>query len=85
MDSSCAQLIEYLAGFAGYNQVRRAAVPVGDFDIMPGDAVAPARAESFEKGFFSGPTRCKMLCRNRAASCTIVALAFGENTFGEAR
>ena len=56
-----------------------------DLDIMPCDAAAPARAESFKRGFFRGEACGIVRPTTRAARGAICYLGEGENSPTKAR
>lgn len=80
-----AQRVEERARVAAELERWCARVVRGDFDVMPGEAVAPARAECFEGGFFGGEARGVVLGRRRAARVAVGALLLGEDALAEAR
>ena len=56
-----------------------------DFDVVPREAVAPARTERFEGGLFGGEARCVVLHGDHAARVAVGALGFGEDALAKAR
>ena len=64
---------------------RRARFVRDDFDVLPREAAAPTRAERFERGLFRGEARGVVLRRDNATTLAVIAFAFSEDAFGEAR
>lgn len=56
-----------------------------DFDVLPREAAAPTRAESFERGLFRGETRGVVLRRDDAPPLAVVAFTGSEDALGETR
>ena len=52
---------------------------------MPGEAVAPARAQRLEGSLLGGEARGVVLRRSRAARVAVGALFFGEDALAQAR
>ena len=57
----------------------------GDFDVLPTDAAAPSRLQSFQRRFFCRKTRGIMLCSDGAARFTVRPFGVGEDALGKAR
>ena len=57
----------------------------GDFDVVPGEAAAPARLERLEGGLLGGEARGVVLRRRRAARVAVGALLFREDALTHAR
>ena len=57
----------------------------GDFDMVPGEAAAPARLERLEGGLLGGEARGVVLRRRRAARVAVGALLFGEDALAQSR
>ena len=56
-----------------------------DFDVLPGDAAAPTRAQRFQRRFFGGETRSIMLGGDGTTPVAIAAFARSEDALAEAR
>ncbi len=56
-----------------------------DFHVLPRHSARPARPESLQRGFFGGESCGIMLCGDRTARVAVLALAWGEDAFAEAR
>ena len=54
------------------------------FDVLPTDAAAPARLQSFQRGFFCRKARGIMLRGCGATRFAVRALRVGENSFSKA-
>ena len=81
-----AEVLEEVARVPGELEKRRAQLVGGDFDVVPGEAVAPARAERLEGRLLGGEARGVVLRRVRlAARVAVGALTFGEDALAEAR
>ena len=80
-----AEPFEEVAGVAGELEEGRAEFVGGDLDVVPGEAVAPARAERLEGRLLGGEARGVVLRRARAARVAIGALLFREDALAEAR
>ena len=80
-----AEPFEEVAGVAGDLEEGRAEFVGGDLDVVPGEAVAPARAERLEGRLLGGEARGVMLCGVRAARVAVGALLLGEDALAEAR
>ncbi|MDT5294213.1 MAG: hypothetical protein QOJ76_1093 [Acidobacteriota bacterium] len=81
----CAQRDEEFACVAGELKERRAGVGRGDFDVMPGEAVAPAGLKRLEGGLFGGEARGVVLRRRRAARVAVGALKLRKDALAKAR
>ena len=57
----------------------------GDFDVMPGEAVAPARPKRLERGLLGGEACGVVLRRRRAARVAVSALLLGEDAHAQSR
>ena len=77
--------VEEVAGVAGELEVGRAEFVRGDLDVVPGEAVAPARAERLEGRLLGGEARGVVLDGVRAARVAVGALLLGEDARAEAR
>ena len=64
---------------------RRARRVGDDFDILPRQPAAPARAEGFQRGLFRGEARRVVLWRGHAPALAVGALACGEDALDETR
>ena len=57
----------------------------GDFDVVPGESVAPARAQGLEGRLLGGEARGVVLRRRGAARVAVGALTFGEDALAQPR
>ena len=81
-----AELFEESAGVAGELEDGRAQLVGDDLDVVPGEAVAPARAERLERGLLRGEARGVVLRGRRpAARVAVGALRGGEDALAETR
>ena len=64
---------------------RRARGVRDNFDVLPREAAAPTRAQSFQRRLFRGEARGVMLRRDDAPPLAVIALASGEDALGETR
>ena len=80
-----AEVVEEVAGVAGESEEGGAQLVGSDFDVVPGEAVAPARAERLEGRLLGGEARGVVLRRVGAARVAVGALRFGEDALAEAR
>ena len=80
-----AQRFEERARMAGELEGGRARLRGGDFDVVPGEAAAPARLERLEGGLLGGEARGVVLRGGLAAAVAIGALPLGEDALAEAR
>lgn len=80
-----AERVEECARVAAELEGRCARFIRGDFDVMPGEAVAPACAEGFEGGLFSGEAHGVVLRRGSAARVAVGALLLCEDALAQAR
>lgn len=85
VDRGRAEGFHYFQRLSRYQQIRRAVGAGADFDVVPGDAAAPARAQSFERGFLGGKTRGVMLRRGGSFTVAIGALFFGKDPLDKPR
>jgi hypothetical protein len=80
-----AETVEEVAGVAGESEERRAQFVGGDLDVVPREAVAPARAERLEGRLLGGEARRVVLRGVRAARVAVGALLLREDALAEAR
>src|SRR5918993_1240957 len=80
-----AEPFEEVAGVAGELEEGRAQFVGGDLDVVPGEAVAPARAERLEGRLLGGEARGVVLRGVRAARVAVGALLLREDALAEAR
>ena len=80
-----AQRFEERARVAAELEEWSARVRRDDFDVVPGEAAAPARLERLEGGLLGGEARGVVLRRRRAARVAVGALLFGEDAFAQSR
>ena len=80
-----AEPFEEVAGVARELEERGAQLVRGHLDVVPGESVAPARAERLEGRLLGGEARGVVLRRVRAARVAVGALLFGEDALAEAR
>ena len=78
-------LLEEVAGVAGELEEGRAQFVGGDLDVVPREAVAPARPERLEGRLLGGEARGVVLGGARAARVAVGALLLGEDALAEAR
>ena len=79
------ELFEEVAGVAGELEEGCAQLVGGDLDVVPGEAVAPARAERLEGRLLGGEARGVVLDGVGAARVAVGALLLGEDALAEAR
>jgi len=77
--------VEEFAGVAAQLKDGRARFRRSHLDVMPGEAVAPARAERLEGRLLGGEARGVVLRAGGAARVAVGALQFGEDALAEAR
>ena len=81
-----AQRLEERARAAGESKGRGAHVVRRDFDVVPGEAVAPARAQRLEGRLLGGEARGVVLRRRgTAARVAVGALLLGEDALAQPR
>ncbi len=80
-----AEVLEEFARVAGESEERRARVVRGHLDVVPGEPVAPARAERLEGRLLGGEARGVVLRRVRPARVAVGALLLREDALAEAR
>lgn len=80
-----AEPFKEVAGVAGELKERRAQLIGGYLDVVPGEAVAPARAERLEGRLLGGEARGVVLHEVRAARVAVGALLFGKDALAKAR
>ncbi len=86
MRGGCAGLMKESMRLSVNVQSGRACIGVDYFDVVPCEAAAPTRAQSFEGGFLGGEARGVVLRGNLlTAPVAIRAFTHGENTFGKSR
>ena len=86
MRVGCAEAFEEFARVAGEEEEGGARLVGGDLGVVPGEAVAPARAERLEGRLLGGEARRVVLRAGRgAARVAVGALPFGEDALAEAR
>ena len=79
-----AERFEELARVAGELERGRAHLVRSDFDVMPGEAAAPARAQRLEGSLLGSEARGVML-RRGGVRVAVGALFFGEDALAQAR
>ena len=80
-----AEPFEEVAGVAGESEEGRAEFVGGDLDVVPGEAVAPARAERLEGRLLRGEARGVVLRGRGAARVAVGALLLCEDARAKAR
>ena len=80
-----AQSLEEVACVGGESEQRRAEFVGGHLDVVPREAVAPARAERLEGRLLRGEARGVVLRGVRPARVAVPALTLGEDALAEAR
>lgn len=80
-----ARLLEEFEGVPVEKQDGLARLFRDDFDIVPTEAAAPARAEGFEGGLLGGEARGVVLCGSARARLAVFAFALSEDALAEAR
>src|SRR2546421_12701543 len=80
-----AQRVEERARVAAELEEWSARFRRGDFDVMPGEAAAPAHPKRLEGGLLGGEARGVVLRRRRAARVAVGALILCEDALAQAR
>ena len=80
-----AEPFEEVAGVAGELEEGRAQLVRSHLDVVPGEAVAPARAERLEGSLLGGEARGVVLDGVRAARVAVGALLLREDALAETR
>ena len=84
MSGGCSEALEDRKHFTREDEIRRAALARGDFDILPTDPASPPRLQRFQSRFFRREPRRIMLRGDDAATVAVIAFGAREHAFGKA-